>query len=36
MTFSEQAKNKAMFDRLTEDVNKLGENLALITNEMRE
>jgi len=32
MTFSEQAKNKTLFDRLNEDVNKLSENLTLIAN----
>jgi hypothetical protein len=36
MVFSEQAKNKAMYDRLTEDVNKVSENMAILTNEMRE
>ena len=35
MVFSEQAKSKAMFDRLTEDVDKLGENMAILTNELR-
>lgn len=34
MVFSEQAKNKAMFDRLTEDINKVTENVQLLTNEM--
>jgi hypothetical protein len=36
MVFSEQAKNKALFDRLTEDVNKVSENLNLLTNEIRD
>ena len=32
MVFSEQAKNKTLFDRLTEDINKVSENLNLIAN----
>jgi len=32
MVFSEQAKNKTMYDRLTEDVNKVSESLTILTN----
>lgn len=32
MAFSEQAKNKTIYDRMSEDISKLSENLALIAN----
>ena len=32
MVFSEQAKSNAMFDRLTKDMDKLGENMTILTN----
>lgn len=32
MVFSEQAKNKALFDRMTEDINRISESLNMITN----
>lgn len=35
MSFSEQAKNKAIFDRLSEDISKMSENISMIMNEMR-
>lgn len=32
MAFSEQAKNKAMLDRINEDINKITDSITLITN----
>ena len=36
MVFSEQAKNKALFDQLTKDVDKVNENLSMLVNEIRD
>lgn len=36
MVFSEQAKNKALLDRLTEDLASLSENLSQLAAEFNE
>lgn len=35
MSFSEQAKNKAIMDRLGEDINELSFNMTVLSNELK-
>lgn len=35
MSFAEQAKNKAIIDRMGEDINDLSFNLTTIANELK-
>lgn len=35
MSFSEQAKNKAVMDRMGEDLNDLSVNIVLLSNELK-
>ena len=36
MSFSEQAKNKAIMDRMGEDIAELAENLTMLCNELKD